>query len=323
MEKDVQRYFESGLAPSTRKTYRSGILKFHQFCTLYSVSNPLPVSQSLLCSYVVYLAQLGLCYSTIKTYLSAVRYLQITNDMPEPRADPMPKLKMVETGVRKSQASQQLIKKPRLPITPTILRQIKTLWLPRAYEFDTIMLWAACCLCFFGFFRMGELTVPSDSSYDSSVHLSFGDVAADDPSAPSILSIHLKASKTDRFRKGVDVFVGRTEQELCPVSAVLAYMAVRGAKPGPLFQFKDGRPLTRDRLISNVRVALDSLGIVSEHYSGHSFRIGAATTAAECGLQDSMIKALGRWESSAYQVYVRTPKDHLASISKTLAKSKK
>ena len=70
---------------------------------------------------------------------------------------------------------------------------------------------------------MGELTVPSDSSYDSSVHLSFGDVAVDDPSAPSILSIHLKASKTDRFRKGVDVFVGRTEQELCPVSAVLAF----------------------------------------------------------------------------------------------------
>ena len=48
---------------------------------------------------------------------------------------------------------------------------------------------------------------------------------------------------------------------------------------------------------------------MSEHYSGHSFRIGAATTAAECGLQDSMIKAVERWESSAYQVYVRMPKD--------------
>ena len=43
--------------------------------------------------------------------------------------------------------------------------------------------------------------MPSDSSYDSSVHLSFGDVAVDDPSVPSMLSIHLKASKPIDFAK--------------------------------------------------------------------------------------------------------------------------
>ena len=43
--------------------------------------------------------------------------------------------------------------------------------------------------------------------------------------------------------------VGRTDKALCPVSAVLAYMAVRGPGPGPLFQFQDGRFLTRARLV--------------------------------------------------------------------------
>ena len=33
----------------------------------------------------------------------------------------------------------------------------------------------------------------------------------------------------------------------------------------------------------------------SSCYSGHSFRIGAATAAAKLGVNDSMIKVLGRW----------------------------
>ena len=37
-----------------------------------------------------------------------------------------------------------------------------------------------------------------------------------------------------------------------------------------------------------------------EKYSGHSFRIGAATTAAAKGIEDCIIKILGWWESLAY-----------------------
>ena len=41
-------------------------------------------------------------------------------------------------------------------------------------------------------------------------------------------------------------------------------------------------------------------------YTGHSFRIGAATSAAQVGLSDSPIQILGRWRSSAFQHYLRT-----------------
>ena len=51
LEEAVQRYFENGLAPSNRRTYKAGINKFMKYCALYSISTPLPVSQSLLCSY--------------------------------------------------------------------------------------------------------------------------------------------------------------------------------------------------------------------------------------------------------------------------------
>ncbi len=72
-------------------------------------------------------------------------------------------------------------------------------------------------IAFFGFFRIGELTTPSDSSFDPQVHMTTGDVVVVNPNNTSALRIHLK-------RIGVDVFVGRTGDYLCPVAAVLAYL---------------------------------------------------------------------------------------------------
>ena len=96
-------------------------------------------------------------------------------------------------------------------------------------------------------------------------------------------------------------------------------MAVCPAVQGPLFIEVDGTPLTRDKLVTAVRQALQQAGVQSARYSGHSFRIGAATTAAQAGVEDSMVKMLGRWESSSYQHYIQTPKDALAAISVRLA----
>ena len=55
-----------------------------------------------------------------------------------------------------------------------------------------------------------------------------------------------------------------------------------------------------------------------KEYAWHSFRIGAATTAGTCGLNDSSIQMLGRWSSSAYQVYIKTPRQQLANLSAVL-----
>ena len=61
------------------------------------------------------------------------------------------------------------------------------------------MLWAAACMCFFGFLRMGEAVVPSAAAYDPDVHLSKADVKADSRSKPSYIEVRIKASKTDVF----------------------------------------------------------------------------------------------------------------------------
>ena len=113
--------------------------------------------------------------------------------------------------------------------------------------------------------------------------------------------------------------LGATGIDLCPVTAITPYLARRGAGNGPLFIFENGSFLTRDNFVTEVRRVLDGAGIEASHYSGHSFRIGAATTAALAGVQDHMIKTLGRWQSSAYLAYIRLPPASLASISRHLA----
>jgi len=266
------------------------------------------------------LAQQGLKYRTIKVYLSAVRHLQIAGNYPDPfGGSPMPKLEYVFRGVKKYEVEKGEGKRPRLPITPEILRRLKSQWEPTAHTWDTRMVWAACCLGFFAFLRVGEFTVPDDTSYDHSVHLSFGDIALDDLKNPTVLQVSVKQSKTDPFRKGVTLYVGRTGMDLCPVAAMLSYLELRGCRPGPLFLFQSQKPLTRPRFVAVVREALGKSGLDERNYCSHSFRIGAATTAASRGLEDCIIKTLGRWESVAYLQYVRIPRERLASISGVLA----
>ena len=108
----------------------------------------------------------------------------------------------------------------------------------------------------------------------------------DSHSSPLLVKIHLKTSKTDQERKGADIYmyVGKTGDILCPVAALLAYSAVRGALPGPLFQLQDRTPTTSYRSSEQL---LTDIGLEASRYAGHSFRIGSATTAAEKGIEDS------------------------------------
>jgi len=44
-------------------------------------------------------------------------------------------------------------------------------------------------MCFFGFLRSGEVTVPSLREYDPEGHLSEGDVTLDNLSAPTLVQV--------------------------------------------------------------------------------------------------------------------------------------
>ena len=152
-------YFAKGLAPSTIRAYKSAQSRFLQFCQKGHFT-PLPLSESLLCSYVSHLADQGLKHSTLKVYLSAVRYLQIASGQGDPFAGvARPRLDYVMRGIKKAEAEKGVTMKPRLPITPSILGRLQVLWSPSSGQYDIQMIWAACCLAFFAFLRAHPLGV--------------------------------------------------------------------------------------------------------------------------------------------------------------------
>ena len=177
------------------------------------------------------------------------------------------------------------------------------------------MLWAACCLGFFGFLRAGEFTVRSVSTGNDEAPLLLSDISIH---CPTVVAVNVRCSKTDPFRVGVTLYLGATQDVVCPVKSLTSYLAIRSRVEGPLFIWKDGSPLTRTRFVSAVRETLSEIGFDPTLYSGHSFRIGAATTAAQAGIPDSTIQMLGRWKSSAYTRYIRTPRQRLTSVSSQL-----
>ena len=149
----------------------------------------------------------------------------------------------------------------------------------------------------FGFLRARELTVPGNDVFDAASHLTREDFAVDIPEDPTVVRVRLKASKTDPFRRGITLIIGNGDPDLCPVKALVCYLLVRGEKADPFLVFEDRQFLTWLRFVKEVREALGKVGVNCTKYCGHSFRIGAATTAASRGMEDSLIMTLGKWWS--------------------------
>ena len=150
---------------------------------------------------------------------------------------------------------------------------IRALLSKQPHSYTNIMIWAACCLAFFSFLRFSKFTVPADNQYDVSCHLSFNSVSVDNRDNPQQLRIFIKHSKTDLFCKGVDIFLGTTGDNICPVKGILPYLAMRGNHKGPLFVFQDGRSLTRQRFSSALDGNFTSMHTVQHlqfsHWSCH------------------------------------------------------
>ena len=303
----------ASLAPSSAKTYKSAQKIYTEFC-LSCGRTPIPASEQLLILFVAHLAD-RVCYATARTYLTAVRHMHVSQGYGDPLKGCL-QLDLVLKGLKRKRPRTE---DSRLPITPLILLQIKSVLDKDPYKYDNILFWAACCLGFFAFLRSAEFTVPTLQQFDPTCHLTPQDIAVDDVQQPTLMKIHIKASKTDQTKVGIDLYVGRTENTICPIAAMLAYLAVRGHTVGPLFLLQDGRPLTRDLLVQLLRSTLSQAGINWARFSGHSFRIGAATTAMARGVSESTVQTLGRWASDSFKRYIRIPRQELAEVSKQMS----
>ena len=191
LSRAIQSYYIQGLAPNIHKTYQAGQSCYASFCQHHNLS-PLPATESTLLLFMASLAKEGVSYTTIKIYLSAIRSLHITAKLHTQFASQLtPYLGQVMQGIKREQLHTRPLKK-RLPVTTSIMRQIKEVLLCHPHQYHNILMWAVCCTAFFGFLRCSEFTIPTQQSYDPEVHLSIDDLAIDSIATSSLIKLTIK-----------------------------------------------------------------------------------------------------------------------------------
>ena len=149
------------------------------------------------------------------------------------------------------------------------------------------------CLGFFGFLRAGEFMV--NSTFDPSIHLTVQDLQVDVEVNPSSSCMCIKSSKNDLFPQGCFIYLGRA---LSNFGHSGIFTSLRALIWSPIHR----HPWSAFNSFSSVFLhpVCVTGGGNPWQFSSHSFRIGAATAAAQSGIPDHLIKTLGGWTSDAY-----------------------
>lgn len=178
------------------------------------------------------------------------------------------------------------------------------------------IVWTACCLAFYGSFRMGELLPVQEWSYSPNDNLLWGDVRI---LTDSHALIHIKKPKSNNTDgEYVDLFPALVPGT-CPVSALngLKDSLSNFRRDQPVFCFDSGKNLTpREFNLTIQKLLVPHVGDVSSQITGHSFRAAVPAVLArfpELSSSDE-IMGWGRWKSHAYLSYTRLKMDQRRKI---------
>lgn len=203
----------------------------------------------------------------------------------------------------------------RIPITISLLRQFVDLLDDSVFGHQAAA--AILCVGVYGLFRSGELTPKAPS--EESTYLIRSDATWTDDR----VTIRLRASKTDPFRNGADIILCRNRSPTCPYDRLRAHWEAAPLQSpfAPLFQTDIGAPILYAQLHKAIKQLASASGLDPTAFSGHSLRIGGATSLAQLGYPAHFIKELGRWKSLSYQLYTRLTAHMRDAISNDLARA--
>ena len=245
---------------------------------------------------------------SIQVYLAAVRSLHVAQGLSNPLL-PGLKLKQTLCGIERQHFCPP---KQNMPLTFDLLRDIKSFLNPSCT--DNTVQWATIATGHFLMLRASEFTVPSCNLFNASRHLTVADANLHSSSdGTEYLTLPVKQSKTDQRHEGVTLYTAHSGHPVCAVCAMKMNLAIQRRRgpvdpsTTPRFQLSDNSPVTKAGRVSFVSQLLPLIGIDPSQYSGHSFRIGGATSASHAGLSDYEIKLIGRWSSDCYWRYIRSP----------------
>ena len=294
---------KSSLQASSLPVYQRSWKLYNQFllATFPGTKAQLPVCQSILALFIAWLYRLNYAPSTVSTYVSALGYLHKLSGFTDPGKGFV--IGQLMKGYGKMGARQD----SRLPITPIILhRLLQVAEEFRISPYQIALFKAMCSLAFHAFLRVGEITVSTKKGLPAPLQLHQCSLVFGTSGRADSLKISFLNFKHNYNKAPFSIMI-RKQPQSCPVQLMQDYLQLRGASPGCLFLGSTGFPITRTQFCDWLTLAFKFCGLDPKVYKGHSFRIGAASHAAEQGVSDAKIRLLGRWKSNAFLKYIRLP----------------
>ena len=300
----IRDTIKEAYAPSTRKTYGSGLFLFHVFCDYRDIEerHRAPIDPTILASFISSLVGV---YGggVIRNSVYGVRAWHVIHGLLwAPNANEVEALLIAGQKM----APKDSKKKEKTPWSIEYLADVCNA-LDKDDPKDAATL-ACITTAFWGTARLGEVTVPRLDGFDPRIHVKVSDIRRNerDRNNHEQTSFFLPWTKAAK-EKGETIFWARQEGIVDPQSALENHLRINNpANDGHLFAFKykDGaRPMTRHILLARINKITTEKDLPK--LPGHGIRVGSTVEYLLRGVPFDVVKAKGRWKSDAFKGYLR------------------
>ena len=277
---------------NTRHSYSSALNSWIAFVEMHHFDVE-PTADSL-SFFVVYMSH-QISPRSVKAYLSGL-VSKLESDFPE--VGEIRKSKLVKRTLK---GCLKMLAKPIKRKDP--LSIVDPVYFEKCYhhstEHDDFLFFTLLETGFHGLLRLGDLTFPDNPAKRDWRKVSRrSSLTLQPPQYTFILTTH----KGDKTYEGNTILIRAFQECLNPFLFFSCYLSSRDLlfpAASPLWLTSAGKVPTRSFFMSRFRV------FFSKAYGGTSMRAGGATYLAQLGTSSSVIRAMGRWASDAWELYIR------------------
>jgi len=178
----TKNFMQTGLAKSSKSTYSAGQRRYPHFCHGAKIK-AIPRSKRALTLLITHLVVSNASHGPIKIYLSAVRHMHICRGLHKHfKQQLIPRLLLILRGVKKAlswRPSQE-------EVSP---HHHSTAWQDQTSPVQTAFLHQHHSMCYvlsclLRLLKISEFTIPTETSYKPSCHLSLWDIVVDSSTNP-------------------------------------------------------------------------------------------------------------------------------------------
>ena len=299
LNSEIIRLIDNSLAVGTRKVYLKAWEDFDNFRGTFGFGCSWPAPYQHVAAFIANCTLEGLAPSTINCKISGISFRHKLCGWEDPSDNFL--IRKLKEGYKRGNKSQD----NRWPITqPILLRLIQMVEAICYNNYEALMFKAAFLIAYFGFLRVGEFTLKPQINSANIIALS------DVQQVSGKVHLRIRVSKADQSGRGEVLIISQNpDVQICPVRAMAQYLTVRPKLEGPLFVHLQGNILTAAQFSALLKKVIKAIGLDPAHFSAHSFRIGAATSAAAKGIPLDQIMQMGRWHSNSVLSYIRPSRE--------------